>query len=425
MTRFGQVMVRIKYPLAAGWLAAASLNAQEVIELPGEDRWLEAEFEELYRVGSLAGAEWEQFGYVRRVAFDGVGRLYVFDTQAGRIFVVGPDGSLIRQIGRPGEGPGEFRIAVEIVAMEDGRVVVADIGHRAYQLFDPSGDFERMVRMGGDPSSTTVSTHLAQQRGTDALITVSGGRTIAFSGVIVSGGEMRRPPDPTTRPILRILLAGEEVVRDTIVNGWLPPTGQSETGSSRKLEFSPELYWGALPDGTVAFSDSSAYAVRIAAAGAGVSRILTRPLPAEPVTDRLIEAEKDRRLRELAAKSDEELPGGRITINGQVLARDPEEERQKARERIEDLQFFSEVPVIRGLRASWNGRIWVQRRGDEPVSDGPVDVLDMDGRYVGSYRTGVIELPAAFGPDGLVAFIEKDELGVETVVVKRVPPEVN
>ena len=312
-----------------------------------------------------------------------------------------------------------------MAVMGDGRVVVADIGHRAYQLFDPGGDFERMVRMGGDPSSTTVSTHLAQQRGTDALITVSGGRTIAFSGVIVSGGEMPRPPDPTTRPILRILLAGEEVVRDTIVNGWLPPTGQSETGSSWKLEFSPELYWGALPDGTVAFSDSSAYAVRIAAAGAGVSRILTRPLPAEPVTDRLIEAEKDRRLRELAAKSDEELPGGRIIINGQVLARDPEEERQKARERIEDLQFFSEIPVIRGLRASWNGRIWVQRRGDEPVSDGPVDVLDMDGRYVGSYRTGVIELPAAFGPGGLVAFIEKDELGVETVVVKRVPPEVN
>lgn len=33
-------------------------------------------------------------------------------------------------------------------------------------------------------------------------------------------------------------------------------------------------------------------------------------------------------------------------------------------------------------------------------------------------------MPAAFGPEGLVAFIETDELGVDAVVVKRLPPEV-
>ena len=416
--------VCIASAIAAGWPAAASLNAQEVIELPAEDRWLEADFEEVFRIGSLAGREWEQFGSVSRVAFDGAGLLYVFDTQANRIIVVDTGGALVREIGRAGEGPGEFRFATEMVAMEDGMVAGADIGHRAYHLFDPNGDFTRMVRMGGDPSSTTVSSHLAQ-RGAGALITASGGRTIAFSGTIVSGGEMPRPPDPTSRPILRLLLAGEEVVRDTIAEGWLPPTGESETGSTRRLEFSPELYWGVLPDGTVAFSDSSAYDIRIAAAGAGVTRILTRPLQPEPVTDRFSNAEKDRRLRELEAKPDDELGGSRLIIDGQVHTREPEEERALARERIESLQFYYEVPVIRGLRAGWNGRIWVQRRGDEPVSDGPVDVLDMAGRYVGSYPTGATRMPDAFGPDGLVAFIEKDEMGVQTVVVKRVPSEVN
>ncbi len=29
------------------------MGAQEVIELPAEDRWLVADFEELYRVGSM------------------------------------------------------------------------------------------------------------------------------------------------------------------------------------------------------------------------------------------------------------------------------------------------------------------------------------------------------------------------------------
>ena len=99
--------------------------------------------------------------------------------------------------------------------------------------------------------------------------------------------------------------------------------------------------------------------------------------------------------------------------------------RKSRREDIENLRFFSEVPVIRDLRTSWNGMIWVRRRGEERTGDGPIDVLDMAGRYVGGYRTGATEVPDAFGPNGLVAFIERDELGVETVVVRRTPREVN
>ena len=50
----------------------------------------------------------------------------------------------------------------------------------------------------------------------------------------------------------------------------------------------------------------------------------------------------------------------------------------------------------------------------------PIDVLTADGRYLGSYPAGAAVIPDAFGPGGLVAFVEKDEMDVETVVVKRV-----
>lgn len=43
------------------------------------------------------------------------------------------------------------------------------------------------------------------------------------------------------------------------------------------------------------------------------------------------------------------------------------------------------------------------------------------GRYLGSYPAGT-RMPDAFGPDGLVAFIETDALGVQTVVVRRAVP---
>ena len=364
---------------------------------------------------------------MQKVAFDGAGRLYVFDDQAQRLFVVGTDGTLIHEIGRKGEGPGEFRNAADFVVLEDGRVAVADMHHRAYHLFDDDGDFERMVRFGGDPSYTAIGTHM-HLRGTDALVTSMAGGRRSISVQTVEGVTPTERPDPASQPIERVDLSGEDIVKDTIVEVWLPRGGTGvgvrHTASggvqvyenTRRPEFTPELYWGVLPDGTVAFSDSSTYAVKIAAAGTGVERILTRPFPPEPVTDRLIEAEKDRRLKRLAATADEDLGGLRM---GGVAIGDPGEQRQRQRERIENMRFFTEVPVIRDLHTSWDGMIWVLRRGEELASDGPIDVLDMAGRYVGSYRTGATEIPDAFGPDGLVAFIERNELDVQTVVVRR------
>ena len=52
------------------------------------------------------------------------------------------------------------------------------------------------------------------------------------------------------------------------------------------------------------------------------------------------------------------------------------------------------------------------------MSDGPIDVLTVEGRYLGGYPAGT-PMPDAFGPGGLVAFIETGELGESTVLVKR------
>ena len=93
--------------LACGLAASGGpLAGQEVIELTGEDRILDAGFEELYRVGSLHGGDWDTFGSVQAVAFDGAGNLYVLDTQASRVSVVNLSGGLVRQFGQEGEGPG-------------------------------------------------------------------------------------------------------------------------------------------------------------------------------------------------------------------------------------------------------------------------------------------------------------------------------
>lgn len=402
-------------------------GAQEIIELPREDRWLEADFEEVYRVGSALGEAWEEFGTVARVGFDEAGNLYVFDRLAARIVVVGPDGNLVREFGRRGEGPGEFRDAAEMAVLADGRVLVVDMGHRAYQIFDSEGQFERMVR--ASDGAMFVVRRLYPEDGRESVVT---------SAEVVSVGWQRPEngsPDmvlPNLRAIERIVFEEDDATTETAVEAWVPPwherTVRELTGggglriigpAGRRRAFEPPLLAGVLPGGRIAYSDSSAYAIKVAERDGHIASILTRPFSPEPVTEQVMRAERERRLNNLRSGSEGLVSRSldRIVVSGAGGG--------GGREQIETMEFYDEVPIVRGLSTSWSGQIWVQRRGQEPVSDGPVDVLAPDGRYLGSFRMGAARLPDAFGPGGLAAFIERDELDIQTVVVKRLPLSVN
>ena len=55
---------------------------------------------------------------------------------------------------------------------------------------------------------------------------------------------------------------------------------------------------------------------------------------------------------------------------------------------------------------------------------GPIDVIGSGGRYVGTFPAGQLKMPDAFGPDGLVAFIETDEFDVPVIAVRRLPQQI-
>ncbi len=100
------------------------------------------------------------------LTFDRDGRLYVADSKKDTIWVFDSNGAVIRSIGTPGEGDGQFKfpVAVEIAYYVDGQgqevgeLYVADHGHSLIQVFDLEGNFLRsfggIAEMGGMMGTT-------------------------------------------------------------------------------------------------------------------------------------------------------------------------------------------------------------------------------------------------------------------------------
>ena len=377
---FGAVVVACSICLTG----VSALEAQEVIELPAEDRVLSADFEELSRVGSLLGDEWDTFGQIADVDFDGSGNLYILDGQVARITVVDLQGNLVHQVGRVGEGPGEFSGARNVWALtvcSDQSVAVYDASRRAFVLFGADGEFERGIRLGG-PS----------------FVSIPGLQCEAVSQSVVSTGEVQYLDfapltEPSFRYVMRYGLSGENAVVDTVAAGWKPPGGG--------FDFVPVFRVGVLPDGGVAFTDSSTYAIKVTGPDGGSTRILTRPIRPAPLTGKLKAEYVEQQLKGI-----QELGGPAADFR---------------RTQLESIEHFDEIPLIRDLRTSPEGTIWIRRGSDELGADGPIDLITADGRYLGTFAAVTTGLPSAFGPDGLVAFVETNDLGVPTVVVKRLP----
>ena len=144
-----------------------------------------------------------------------------------------------------------------------------------------------------------------------------------------------------------------------------------------------------------------------------MTRIVTRPFRPGPVTDRIKSEEIERHLESFETTRQPTVdPAMQAAVQRMIEAQ---------RAASESMEFYPELPVLLALRTDWEGTTWVRRRGEEGAGGDPIDLITADGRYLGTFAPGSTALPDAFGPDGLVAFVETDDLDVPYVVVKRLP----
>ena len=86
---------------------------------------------------------------------------------------------------------------------------------------------------------------------------------------------------------------------------------------------------------------------------------------------------------------------------------------------VEHMVFTDEIPVIADMAIDREDRIWIVRTGPGGDGEGPTDLMTAEGEYLGSLPPGAVEIPSAFGPGGLMAYVETGELDVPTVRVVR------
>lgn len=369
--------------------------------LEGPDVGLIAVAEDIYTVGAYMGDDWESFGLVSDVAFDGAGNAHIVDMRADRIVVVDPDGEFVRMVGGSGEGPGELQSPSSLHVLRDGGYVVG--GLTSIDVFAPGG--EHLRRMAVNP--ITGSPFMYTRAFPDgSLVSI----VIRADSADLARWQRGLPRlDPPGRPIEVFPI--EHGRPELLYTAWELPDPEDERRNARRSSsdgvsrlsagraFEPRLHFATTSDDRLAVVDSIGYRIKLVSRDGEVVGTVERPIAPQAVTDAMKDAQRARyRAREVPSNV------GIFRVE---------------RESADRLTFAEEVPVIANMAVDWDDRIWVARTGEGGVGPGPTDIVTPDGGYVGTLPADGVRIPRAFGPNGLMAYITTDEFGVQVVRVIR------
>jgi len=105
-------------------------------------------------IGMSEGPDEYLLGNPWGIAVGAGGMVYVLDVQVPVVRAYRSDGSHLRNVGREGSGPGEYRYPDGIATLRDGRLTVRDPGNARITVFDSAGVYLEQWWMPGGSSTS-------------------------------------------------------------------------------------------------------------------------------------------------------------------------------------------------------------------------------------------------------------------------------
>ena len=292
---------------------------------------------ELWRIGGENDPDQYMLGFVTDVEVGDDGTCYLLDSSLDVIHVYDADGTYRRDIGRPGEGPGEFRGATDFMLMAGGRIGVIQILPAKIVTMDVDG-------VPGDYFATCGGTHglsiLDRAEAAGPYIVVGGACGSPGRGVRY-GLDFVGPDGMTTATLY------EEIEKS--------PDGNINITTNHPHQFTS--HWALAADGRVYVAPAEQeYRIDVYGPDARLQRVI-------------------RREYETLKRSDEDLAADR---------KRQEEMRQRFGGMVQLVSRTYERDIAELLTRP-GGRLWVL--SSESLRDrtagalGPFEVYDADGRF--------------------------------------------
>lgn len=359
-----------------------------------------ARLEPQVTIGMTDGPDEYLIGNPQAIAVGVGGTVYILDRQAPSLRAYAPDGTYLRDIGREGSGPGEYRRPGGIATLADGRLLVRDPGNGRISVFDAEGEYlEQWWLRGG--FSTNRRYYVDQDgRSCSTVLLNPEGALSEWRQGLVRYDAVGRIVDTVPAPQWEFEPADVVALQDGIP-------------SVNQVPFTPRVSWTYSPLGYVVGGLSTEYRVDLFRPDQNVLRIERAWLPVAVNPE---EAEEQRRL--VTAEFVQEI--GPWSWNGPPIP--------------------DTKPPFREVFASWEGNIWVlisregeptmtaaeareaERRADLPPlrfeEPAAFDVFAPDGRFLGHVTT-----PRSFRwrPEPIIRgdtvwAVTRDALDVATIV---------
>jgi hypothetical protein len=370
-----------------------------IIQSPEQGIWTANQswgLEEELRVGTAQGDPDYMFGAITGITVGSDDRIFVLDQQASNIRVFDRNGTLERQFGTSGSGPGQFGPQVGPLLLGPGDTLyVPDLGNQRVNRYTTDGT------MAG-------SFAIRLERGVPFKWEVTP------SGTIVNQVRRIAFQPGQANDTLDVVAArnNEGMPTDTLL---LMPSGRTLNFGGNRPEvtfFSPEPAWTLAGERSVWYGISDSYRIGLYEEGE-LTRVITKAFELAPLTER------DQEVVMNAMRSLVEAAGA------------PPEAWQLLQQTV---HFADRFPAYAQFLTGPNGSLWVQhlvipsQLSDEELEDfnpqtglgsSKWDVFDGRGRYLGSLDMPERYQPVRFLGDRIYG-IWRDDLDVQYVMQLRI-----